>query len=402
MTRHVMTRHVITRTTALCLALLFPGGAFAQVEQGRPNADFPPAFDGQTRAAALPATAIRAEVLVRGLEHPWGIAALPEGGWLVTERPGRMRVLGEDGSLSSPLSGLPEVRAESQGGLLDVALDPEFARNGLVWWTYSKPVEGGSVTALARGALSADRSRIEGAEDIFLQSPPSRTPMHYGSRIVFDGAGHVFVTLGERSTEAERVLAQDLGTTYGKVVRLRMDGSVPPDNPLVGREGLDPIWSWGHRNPQGAALHPRTGALWTVEHGPRGGDELNLTLPGRNYGWPVVSYGVNYNRSAVGTGEASAPGLEEPVYYWDPVIAPGGMAFYEGALFPGWQGDLLIGSLNPGGLVRLRLEGDRVVGEERLLPEAGRVRDVAVAPDGSLLLLIDQGDGGILRVWPAG
>jgi aldose sugar dehydrogenase len=389
------------RSRMLCLFLFLPACAAANVEQGSPNADFTPAFAEQTRAPALGVTAVKTESFATGLEHPWGIAALPGGAWVVTERPGRMRMIGPDGTLSAPIAGLPDLVAESQGGLLDVAADPGFASNRRLWWTYSKPVSGGSVTALARGTLSAEGSRLDDVADVFLQSPPSRTPMHYGSRIVFDGQGHVFATLGERSSNRERVLAQDVTTTYGKVVRLNLDGSVPSDNPFVGHEGEDAIWSLGHRNPQGAAMQPGTGALWTGEHGPRGGDELNLTRPGRNYGWPVVSYGINYNRSAVGTGQARAPGFEEPVYYWDPVIAPSGMAFHVGPLFAEWNGDLLIGSLNPGGLVRLRIAGESVIGEERLLPDIGRVRDVAVAADGSLLLLLDSPDAAILRVTPA-
>jgi glucose/arabinose dehydrogenase len=372
----------------------------AQVEQGRPNAGFAPAFPAQTRAPALESTQVQAGWLVRGLEHPWGIAVLPGGRFLVTERPGRLRLVGPDG-VSAPISGLPEVDARRQGGLLDVAVRGDFAQTRRVWWTYAKRVTGGTVTAAATGALSADGTRMEQVRDIFVQQPPSRNPMHYGSRIVFGPDGMAHITTGEHFGRADRQLAQDLETTYGKVVRVTPEGDVPPDNPFVGREGLDTIWSYGHRNVQGAAIGPR-GRLWTIEHGPAGGDELNRPLPGRNYGWPVISYGVNYNGSDVGSGAAVREGMEQPVYYWDPVIAPGGMAFHNGRGGFDWDGDLLVGSLNPGGLVRLRFAQGRVAGEERLLRDIGRVRDVEALEDGTVLLLIDADDGGILRVRPAG
>lgn len=373
----------------------------AQVEQGAPNANFEPAFPAQTRAPALEETAVRADWMVRGLAHPWGIAMLPDGRMLVTERPGRLRLIGPEGA-SDPVAGLPEVDARRQGGLLDVAVRADFGQTRRVWWTYAKRVDGGTVTAAATGTLSDDGTRMQDVQDIFVQKPPSPNPMHYGSRIVFGPDGMAFITTGEHFSRSERQLAQDLNTTYGKVVRVTPMGEVPPDNPFVGRDGLDTIWSYGHRNMQGAVIGPQ-GRLWTIEHGPAGGDELNRPLPGRNYGWPVISYGVNYNRTSVGSGEAVREGMEQPVYYWDPVIAPGGMMFHNGrGGFEDWDGDLLIGSLNPGGLVRLRFAQGRVAGEERLLPDIGRVRDVEVLGDGSVLLLIDAPDGGILRVRPEG
>ena len=385
----------------LALALIAAPLVQAQVAQGPRNAPhLEPAFEGQTRAPAVESgVALTAAPFAEGLEHPWGIAALPGGGYLVTERPGRLRVVSEEGVASDPVRGLPEVHARRQGGLLDVAVGPGFAEDRVIYWTYSKPVgRRRSVTAAARGVLSADMTEVTEVRDIFVQEPPSRTPMHYGSRIVFDGEGHAFITTGEHSSRAERRLAQDLGTTYGKVVRLWPDGSVPEGNPFTGAEGIDTIWSYGHRNIQGAAIHPGTGALWTIEHGPRGGDELNSPEPGKNYGWPVISYGVNYNGSAVGEGVAQEDGMEQPLYFWDPVIAPAGMIFYEGEMFPEWRGNLLIGSLNPGALVRLALDGTRVTGEERLLAGIGRLRDVEEAPDGALLLLIDAADGAVVRV----
>ncbi len=382
------------RPILLPAAILLPVIACAQVEQGAPNAGFAPAFPDQTRAPAMPATAVEVATFAEGLENPWGIAPLGDGRYIVTERPGRMRIVAADGSLSAPITGLPQVAAERQGGMLDVAVS-----DGVVFWTYAKWVGGGYVTAAARGVLSADETTMEQVTDIFVQDPPSAFPMHYGSRIIPDGAV-VWITTGEHSDRSERDRAQDINTTYGKVIRLNRDGSVPGDNPFVGREGIDSIWSLGHRNIQGAVLDPNAGDLWTIEHGPRGGDELNRPGAGLNYGWPVVSYGVNYNGSDVGEGTASAPGFVEPVYYWDPVIAPGGMMFYAGEMFGDWEGDLLIGSLNPGALVRLNVSAGRVVGEERVITDQGRIRDVEVAADGAVLLLVDSPDGTILRVTP--
>jgi glucose/arabinose dehydrogenase len=313
-----------------------------------------------------------------------------------------------DGTVSAPVEGVPEVENRepdtgwpTQGGLLDVKLGPRFAEDRMVYLTYAKPLgDGLSATAAARGRLAEDLRRLEGVEDIFVQEPPSPTRMHYGSRIVFDGHGHAFITTGEHSSLGERDFAQQLGTTYGKVLRVNLDGSVPADNPHSGDAGaIDTIWSHGHRNVQGAVM--KDGLLYTVEHGPAGGDELNLPLPGRNYGWPLVSYGVRYDGPQIGTGRARLPGTAEPLYFWDPVIAPGDMDVYDGALFPEWQGDLLIGSLVAGGVVRLSLEGPMVAAEERLLPALGRVRDVAVLSDGSLAVVTDYEDGALLRVVPA-
>jgi aldose sugar dehydrogenase len=310
-----------------------------------------------------------------------------------------MRLIGADGTVSEPISGLPAVAAIEQGGLLDVAIAPDFANSRMVWWTYAKPLANGFATAAARGVLSADGTALTDVQDMFVQDPPTIVPVHYGSRVVFDGAGHVYITTGEHFTEENRLRAQDLNTTYGKVIRLTDTGTIPSDNPYIGIDGDDQIWSYGHRNMQGAAIAP-DGMLWTIEHGPQGGDELNHPEPGRNYGWPLVSYGENYDGTPVGSGLSRMEGVEEPVYYWDPVIAPGGMLFYQGNAFPDWQGDLLIGSLNPGALVRLKLANGRVVGEDRVITDVGRVRDVEELADGGLLLLIDATDGGILRVMP--
>ena len=396
------------RLATLLAATTLAGSAFAQSSDvtftyGERNTDFMPAFENQTRAPLQnTGVEIQTEVIAGGLEHPWGIAALPGGGYLVTERAGRLRHVAEDGTVSDPISGVPEVLNQEQGGLLDVALSPSFTSDRMVYLTYSKPMdEGMSATAAARGTLNEDMTALEGVEDIFVQEPPSPSPMHYGSRIVFDDDGHAFVTTGEHFTQKERDYAQDLDKTYGKVVRLNLDGSVPEDNPFVGREGaLGSIWSYGHRNVQAAVVTP-DGTLLTVEHGPQGGDELNRPEPGLNYGWPVVSYGEQYSGEPIGSGQASAEGMEQPVYFWDPVIAPGGMDIHAGETFSQWNGDLLIGSLYPGGVVRIELGDDgRVTAEERLLRDAGRVRTVEVLDDGSFVILTDTADGEVIRVTP--
>ncbi len=401
----------MTPHTALLLGisgLIAAPAAFAQdgapVEQGEPNTPhFEPAFPEQTRAPASDSgVMLAAEAVAEGLEHPWGIVVLPDGSMLVTERPGRLRRVSPEGELSEPIDGIPEVHAVDQGGLLDVAIGPDFESDGWIYLSFAKPLDDGmSVTAAIRGKLSEDGTELTEIEEIFEQEPPSPTAMHYGSRFVFDGEGHVFITTGEHSDAAERDQAQDLGTTYGKVIRLNLDGSVPEDNPFVDEEGaIDSIWSYGHRNIQAAAMDA-DGRLWVIEHGPQGGDELNLVEPGNNYGWPVAVYGEEYSGEPVGEGRAAhEPDFVEPRYYWDPVIAPSGMVFYDGGMFPEWQGNVLVGSLKPGALVRLEVEGDMVTGEERLLTDAGRIRDVAVDAEGAVLVITDEEDGVILRLTP--
>jgi len=341
---------------------------------------------------------IRLVEVASGLEHPWGMAFLPDGAVLVTERPGRLRVVGTDGSVSRPVEGVPAVDAVGQGGLLDVALDPEFAANRLVYLAYAEPREGGNATAVARGRL-AD-SRLDELEVIFRQQPALAGRHHFGSRLVFARDGRLFVTLGDRYKEKDR--AQTLDSHLGKVVRIERDGRVPADNPFVDRPGaLAEIWSYGHRNVQGAALHPATGDLWTNEHGPKGGDELNRTLPGRNYGWPAITYGVDYS-GAIISDETAAPGMEQPAHYWVPSIATSGLAFCAGSRFPRWQGNAFVGGLRSQQLVRLELDGDRVVHEEVLLKGIieQRIRDVKQGPDGYIYLLTDEKDGRLLRIEP--
>jgi glucose/arabinose dehydrogenase len=333
-----------------------------------------------------------------GLEHPWGVELLPDGTFLVTERPGRLRRVGRDGRLSEPLTGVPEVYARGQGGLLDVALGPGFGQDRLVYLSFAERGPDGAGTAVARGRLG--ERGLEGTQVIWRQQPKVEgSSNHWGSRLVFRTDGTLFVTMGDRWSQRER--AQDLSTTIGKIVRINADGTVPRDNPFVGRAGVRPeIWSYGHRNVQAAVLDAR-GDLWTVEHGARGGDELNHPQAGRNYGWPVITYGVDYSGARIGIGTAH-PGMEQPVYYWDPVIAPSGAAFYSGRAFPDWRGDLLVGSLRPGALVRLRIAEGRVTQEERYLAELGeRIRDVREGPDGAIYLLTDSSRGRLLRVEPA-
>lgn len=340
---------------------------------------------------------VRVETVAKGLEHPWALAFLPDGRILVTEKPGRLRIVDRDGRLSPPLTGVPKVHAVGQGGLLDVALDPKFPENRLVYLSYAEPGEGGAGTAVARGRLGT--AGLEDVKVIYRQHPKVEGGGHYGSRLVFARDGTLFITQGDRMNHRER--AQNLAEGFGKIVRINPDGSIPKDNPFVGRgNARHEIWSYGHRNVQAAALHPETGQLWTVEHGARGGDELNHPQAGKNYGWPIITYGVDYSGAKIGEGAAKA-GLEQPVYYWDPVIAPSGMAFYTGDAIPGWKGSVLIGSMQPGRLVRLTLKDGNVTGEERYLGDLGqRIRDVQQGPDGLVYVVTDEGDGQVLRVRP--
>lgn len=338
------------------------------------------------------------QVLTRGLEHPWSLAFLPDGSMLVTERVGRLRRVDAAGRLDpQPVSGLPEIRQQGQGGLLDVVLHPRFADNRLVYLSYAEQGDGGWGTVVLRGRLEG--SRLADVQVIYRVPRKSGGGRHFGSRLVFDRQGYLFITLGERG-DPDR--SQRLDDSAGTVIRLNDDGSVPADNPFVGRSDVLPeIYSYGHRNPQGAALHPETGQLWVHEHGPQGGDEINLPQPGRNYGWPVITYGVNYF-TGIRIGEGThKPGMEQPIYYWVPSIAPSGMAFYTGDRFPGWRGNLFVGSLKFRLLVRLELDGDKVVHEERLLAgRLGRIRDVRMGPDGLIYLLTDSPNGSLVQLRP--
>jgi glucose/arabinose dehydrogenase len=342
---------------------------------------------------------LHVETVVKGLEHPWGLSFLSDGLMLVTERLGRMRIVDYAGTLSKPLEGIPRVLPHGQGGLLDVSVDPRFPDNRLVYVSYSEPGGNGRAgTSVARGRLG--EAGLEDVQVIYRQQPKVSGPNHFGSRLVFAPDRSLFITQGDRFTYRDQ--AQDLSSGIGKIVRINLDGSTPEDNPFVNRKAVRPeIWSYGHRNIQGAAIHPQTGQLWTVEHGARGGDELNQPQAGKNYGWPTITYGVDYSGAKIGEGTVK-PGMEQPVYYWDPVIAPSGMAFYTGDVFSDWKGSILVGSLNPGLLVRLVMKDGRVAREERYLSELKeRIRDVRQGPDGFVYLLTDSRDGRLLRVGPA-
>jgi glucose/arabinose dehydrogenase len=367
-----------------------------------------PAFAGQTRAPEQKLNVAFDVVTVsEGLANPWGLAFLPDGRMLVTERPGRLRVVSADGrQMSEPVAGLPAVDARGQGGLLDVALDPAFQKNQLIYWSYAEPGQGVNNTAVARGRfVDGAAPKVENVQVIFHQAPSLNSTLHFGGRLVFGRDGTLFITLGDRSITEGRMQAQRMDGLLGKIVRLNPDGSIPKDNPFVGKDGVRPeIWSLGHRNIQAATLHPTTGELWEVEHGTRGGDEVNVSRKGKDYGWPTIAYGIEYQGPPITGGIQQQQGMEQPVYYWDPNIAPSGMVFYTGTLFPAWQNSLFIGGLGSLNLVRLTVKGDRVVGEERLLqdlqPQRERIRNVRQGPDGALYLLTDSAKGRILKLVP--
>lgn len=347
---------------------------------------------------------IMVETVIDGLVNPWAIAQLPDGSWLITERGGALRLL-RNGKLSEPISGTPRVDARGQGGLLDVALDPDFASNRLVYLSFSEPGEGGTnSTAVFRGRLNQEGTVLEEGAVIFSQVPKERSTKHFGSRLVFDDEGRLFVTTGERSDADIRVQAQELDSHIGKIIRINPDGSVPEDNPFIGKEGVLPeIYAYGVRNVQAAALQPDSGMLWEIEHGPRGGDEINVVEPGANYGWPLVSHGVNYNGTPVGTGKQTMEGVTDPVFTWTPVIAPSGMIFYNGEAFAEWEGDILVGGLAATSLVRVDVEGSQVREAERLLQDLGaRIRDVAQDAEGAIYVVTDGGNARMLRITPGG
>ncbi len=381
------------------------------VTQQPPNAPTQkPAFEGQTRAPErLTNVAFDVVTVAQGLTTPWSLEFLPSGKMLVSEKAGQMRVVAADGTLSPPVEGILPVDPRGQGGLLDIAIDPAFATNQLIYWSFSEPQpEKANNTAVARGPfVDGPQPRVENVQVIYRQSPSMVSGGHYGSRLVFRPDGTLFVTQGDRQAEAGRALVQSMDTLIGKIVRINPDGSIPKDNPFVGKEGVRPeIWSLGHRNVQSAAINPATGDLWEVEHGTRGGDELNIARPGRNYGWPDVAYGIEYRGQPIREGATARDGIEQPTYYWDPVIAPSGMMFYTGDLFPAWKGSVFIGGLATTNLVRLDIKGDRVVGEERLLrdltPKPERIRDVKQGPEGAVYVVTDSPQGRVLKLIPKG
>ncbi|QSQ14354.1 PQQ-dependent sugar dehydrogenase [Myxococcus landrumensis] len=376
----------------------------APVETAPPNVpEFKPAFAGQTRAPAVKTrTAFQVTEVASGFNHPWAIAFLPDRRMLVTEKPtGKLFIVTPQGKKSAPVEGLPPVDGRNQGGLLDVEMGPDYATSGLIYWSYYEPREGGNGLAVARAKLvDGAKPRVEGLKVIFRMQPTLDSTLHAGGRLVFTPDGLLFITLGERSVMEGRVQARDLGSDFGKIVRIRPDGSIPQDNPFVGRKGARPeIWSLGHRNVLSAALDSRH-RLWEVEMGPRGGDELNLVESGKDYGWPTIGYGEEYSGARIHKS-TQGPGMEQPVYYWDPVISPSGMTIYSGDLFPEWKGNFFIGGLSSQALVRLVLKNDRVVGEERLLlDQDSRIREVVQGPEGALYLLTDASNGRLLKLTP--
>jgi len=355
---------------------------------------------GQNTSFESSAGQLDVQTFASGLVHPWALAFLPDGKMLVTERPGRMRIVSPEGQLSPPLRGVPEVWATGQGGLLDVVTDKAFAQNRTIYFCYAERTEGGGRTAVARAKLNDGSGRLDEVKVIFRQEGPLSSGNHYGCRIAQASDGNLFVTLGEHFTYRNE--AQNLANHLGKLIRITPDGAAPPDNPFVGRDGAKPeIWSYGHRNEQGLAINPANGELWEAEHGPRGGDEINIIGKGRNYGWPVIGFGIDYNGEKIHESTARA-GMEQPVKHWVPSISPSGLTFYNGKLFPKWNGSLFAGALSGKMLVRLSLNGNTVTGEERLLQNLHeRIRDIRQGPDGALWLLTDNSAGRILRVSPA-
>jgi aldose sugar dehydrogenase len=385
-----------------------PAEEYAGVDKRAPNAkNQKPARPDQTRAPeAKSNVAYDVVTVAEGLDHPWGMQFLPDGRMLVTERPGRLRIVSADGKLSPAVEGLPAVDARNQGGLLDVLLARDYPTTHLIYWSFAEPHDAGFTnTAVACGRLvDGAAPRLDAVKVIYHQEPSMESALHYGGRLVWARDGALFVTQGERSITPGRMQAQNMDSLLGKIVRLNADGSVPKDNPFAGRNGVRPeIWSYGHRNVEAATLNPSTGELWEVEHGTRGGDEINISRAGKDYGWPTIAYGIEYAGGPITGGITQQDGMEQPVYYWDPVIAPSGMTFYTGSLFPRWKDSLFIGGLGSTSLVRVEIKNDRVTGEERLLTELTpreRIRDVRQGPEGALYVLTDNDKGRILKIVP--
>lgn len=371
-----------------------PDSTYAPVETKEPNSQYKPAFPGQTRAPGVKTTtSINVAVLSSDLDHPWAIANLPDGRLLITEKTGTMRIFTADGQPQKEITGLPEVNSEGQGGLLDVNIDPQFASNRMIYWNYSEKNKDGNLLAIAKGKLSADETKIENITVIYRVTPAYDGTLHYGSRIVFDKQGNLFVSTGERSSTETRVQAQQFNSSLGKVIHITPEGKPVSNGPFANTANArQEIYSLGHRNPNGLAWNPATGDLWETEFGPRGGDEVNIIKPGKNYGWPVITYGIEYAGGKVGEGIQQKEGMEQPVYYWDPVISPAGITFYNNDAIPEWKNNLLVGCLSGMHIARLVIKDDKVVGEERLLKDEGqRFRALSVSKDGALYAVTDAG-----------
>jgi len=364
------------------------------VETNPPVTQYKAAFEGQTRAPGVrTSTPYQGKVLSTALSSPWGITSLPDGRLLITEKGGTMRIASPDGTVSGPITGLPKVNDKGQGGLLGVTTDPDFASNRMVYWTFSEDTEGGNLTSVAKGKLSADEKTIESAQVIYRATPAYNGDKHYGSRILFDKDGNIVFSTGERSDKVTRPQSQDLNSALGKVIRITTEGKPASGNPFANRSDARPeIYSYGHRNVQGLAFHPATGDLWEAEFGPKGGDEINIVKPGKNYGWPIITYGVEYAGPQIGDAIQQKEGMEQPVYYYDPVISPSGITFYDSDEIPEWKNNLFVAALSGTHIARLVIEDNKVVGEERLLTEeVQRFRDITQGKDGALYAVTDQG-----------
>lgn len=372
-----------------------PGTVTDPVETNAPNTAYKPAFEGQTRINGLETnTDFESKIITSSLVNPWGVKMLPDGRLLITEKAGSMRIVKVTGEVSAAITGIPTVNPAGQGGLLGLCLDPEFTSNRMIYWVFSEAVTGGNITAVAKGKLSADEKKIEAATVIYRANPANPSDLHYGGRILFDKSGNLIVSTGERSVLATRPLAQSLTGSLGKVIRITKEGQAAAGNPVFSQAGALPeLYSYGHRNPQGLALHPVTGEVWLSEHGPRGGDEINRLKAGTNYGWPIITYGIEYNGQPIGDAIQKKEGMEQPVYYWDPVVSPSGMTFYSGNRVPEWENNLFIGALSGMHIVRLAINNNnRVIGEERLLAQENqRFRDITQGNDGALYAITDQG-----------
>lgn len=364
------------------------------VETKNPNTDYKPAFSGQTRIAGVKTqTPFSVEVISQNLGRPWGISDLPDGRLLVTEKSGFIYIISEDGKSQKKISGFPAVDASGQGGMLDVVADENFGTNRTLFWVFSEKVNGGNHTAVAKGTLSADESKIENASVIYRAEPTYDGRLHYGSRILIDNSGNLLIATGERSDLATRPQAQQLNSALGKIIKIDKNGRPAAGNPFVGQADKRPeIYSYGHRNPQGIAFHPTTGELWEAEMGPRGGDEINLIKPGKNFGWPTITYGIEYSGAIIGGAETQRAGMEQPVYYWDPSVSPSGIDFYRGNTIPEWSNNLFVACLSGQHIIRLVISDNKVTGEERLLEsENERFRDVFSARNGNLYAITDSG-----------
>lgn len=370
------------------------GDSLPPVETRSPENDFQPAFRGQTRAPGMKTSiAINHTVVTDKLKKPWGIVSLPDGRFLVTQKEGSMVIVSQNGETGKEITGIPAVNSRGQGGLLGLTLDPDFQSNRIVYWAFSEDQPDGTLTALAKGKLSADDSKMENVQVIYRAAPAFKSTLHYGGRVIFDKDGYLYLSTGEHSDKASRPQAQDLKSGMGKVIRLTKEGKPAPGNPFENNSDARPeIYSYGHRNVQGLAFHPVTGDLWENEFGPRGGDELNRIEPGKNYGWPIISYGMEYSGDPIPGKIAQKEGLEQPVYYWDPVLSPSGMCFYTGDLIPEWKNDLFICGLNSTHIARIRIKDNRVTGEERILADQNqRFRDITQGNDGALYAVTDGG-----------